>query len=213
MVMARIIKRLSDFLVALVGLLILSPLILAIAIAIYINMGSPIVFSQPRPGKNAWSFIFYKFRTMKDEYDANGNFLPDEQRITPLGRFLRRTSLDELPQLWNILKGEMSLVGPRPLLHDYLPYYSETEMKRHNMLPGVTGLAQVNGRNKLPWNERLALDVYYVENWSFLLDCQIILKTIFKVLKSDSVTVVPNVLMKDLHDERQSLEAKEGFTG
>lgn len=201
--MTRIIKRLFDFVAALVGLVILSPLLVVIAIAIYIRMGHPILFTQPRPGKDGRIFTFYKFRTMTYECDSNGNLLPDEKRLIAVGKFLRQTSLDELPQLWNVIKGDMSLVGPRPLLQEYLTYYSDKEMKRHNMRPGVTGLAQISGRNELPWNERLALDVYYVENWSLLLDAKVLFKTIYKVLLREAVTVIPNVIMEDLNVERQ----------
>lgn len=205
MLLPGFIKRLLDFIIALVGLLILFPVIVVIAIAIYIQMGRPIIFAQPRPGKDCRIFTFYKFRTMTDERDRDGNLLPDEQRLTAIGKFLRQTSLDELPQLWNVLKGDMSLVGPRPLLLDYLPYYSEQEIKRHDMFPGVTGLAQISGRNELPWNERLALDVYYIENWSLLLDFKILLKTVYKVWRREAVAVVPNAIMQDLDAERQSI--------
>ena len=180
--MNRSIKRLCDVLAALVGLIVLVPLLIAIAIAIYISMGRPILFTQPRPGKNGRLFTFYKFRTMGPAYDANGEFIPDDQRLTPLGRFLRKTSLDELPQLWNILTGDMSFVGPRPLLAEYLDYYTPEQARRHQVKPGITGWAQVNGRQNIPFSRRLQLDVYYVEHWSLYFDFKILLLTIVKVL-------------------------------
>jgi sugar transferase EpsL len=178
----RSIKRLCDVLAALVGLIVLVPLLIAIAIAIYMSMGRPILFTQPRPGKNGRLFTFYKFRTMGHAYDANGEFIPDDQRLTPLGRFLRKTSLDELPQLWNILTGDMSFVGPRPLLAEYLDYYTPEQARRHQVKPGITGWAQVNGRQNIPFSRRLQLDVYYVEHWSLYFDFKILLLTIVKVL-------------------------------
>ena len=177
-----LIKRLFDFGGALVGLIVLAPIFLAIAITIYINMGNPIVFTQSRPGKNGRIFSFYKFRTMGAAYEANGEFIPDDQRLTSLGRFLRKTSLDELPQLWNILKGDMSFVGPRPLLAEYLDYYTPEQARRHEVKPGITGWAQVNGRQNIPFSRRLQLDVYYVDHWNLLFDLKILLLTFVKVL-------------------------------
>lgn len=197
------IKCILDRVVAAIALLIFSPVILIVAIAIHIRMGSPVVFTQARPGKYSRIFNVYKFRTMTDDRDADGNLLPDTQRLTSLGKFLRKTSLDELPQLWNVVRGEMSFVGPRPLLPRYLPYYSDREKKRHNVVPGITGLAQINGRNNLPWDERLALDVEYVENWSLFLDLKILVKTVAKVLLRESVAVAPSEILKDLDDERK----------
>ncbi len=208
---SKIIKYILDRFIAAIAAIAFSPLLLAVAIAIYARMGGPIVFTQPRPGQGGHIFNFYKFRTMTSECDINGNLLPDEQRLTAIGEFLRKTSLDELPQLWNVLKGDMSLVGPRPLVPKYLPYYSERELKRHDVLPGITGLAQVNGRNALAWNERLALDVFYVENWSLWLDIQILLKTVYKVLRRDSIAVAPSSIMMDLDDERRQSDRQENF--
>lgn len=150
-------------------------------------MGSPVVFTQPRPGQNSRVFRFYKFRTMTDERDAQGNFLPDEIRLTPFGQFIRKTSLDELPQLWNILKGDMSFVGPRPLMVKYLDRYTPEQARRHNVLPGITGLAQVKGRNAISWEEKFKLDVWYVDNWSLWLDLKILVMTVFKVLRQDGI--------------------------
>ncbi|MEG4486053.1 sugar transferase [Microcoleus sp. D2_18a_B4] len=203
---SRLIKWLFDRLGAAIALLIFSPILLIVAIAIHIRMGSPVFFTQARPGKDSRIFNVYKFRTMTSERDAEGNLLPDKQRLTSLGQFLRKTSLDELPQLWNVLKGQMSFVGPRPLLPRYLPYFSEKETKRHDVLPGITGLAQINGRNHLLWDERLAFDVYYVENWSLFMDVKILVQTVEKVLRREAVAVVPSYIMKDLDDERKQCD-------
>ena len=165
-------KRLLDCIMALIGLIVLSPLMFIIAVLVRIKLGSPVIFKQPRPGLNEGIFTLYKFRTMIDERDQNGELLPDERRLTAFGRWLRSTSFDELPELWNILKGDMSFVGPRPLLVDYLPFYNEKQRKRHRVRPGLTGLAQVSGRNALAWEERFALDVQYVDNVSFLGICR-----------------------------------------
>jgi lipopolysaccharide/colanic/teichoic acid biosynthesis glycosyltransferase len=186
-------KPLLDRLVAAIVLLILSPVLLIVGIASYIRMGSPIVFSQQRPGKDGQIFTCYKFRTMTNDRDSDGNLLPDAQRLTGFGKFLRQTSLDELIQLWSVLKGEMSFVGPRPLLIEYLPYYSERERKRHSVLPGITGLAQIRGRNRLAWDERLELDVQYVENQSFALDISILFQTVGKVIARSDIDVDTNV--------------------
>jgi lipopolysaccharide/colanic/teichoic acid biosynthesis glycosyltransferase len=207
MVRAQLMKRWCDVIAASVGLVLLAPVLAVITIAIYLKMGHPILFTQLRPGKEGKVFTFVKFRTMKNSRDSEGNFFPDQQRLTNLGRFLRETSLDELPQLWNVLEGNMSLVGPRPLLLDYMPYYSATEMQRHRVLPGITGLAQINGRNLLPWDERLALDVYYVDHWSLQLDLKILLKTMIKILQRDSVVVIPDTVLQNFHEERQSAES------
>lgn len=175
-------KRPLDFIMALLGLIILSPLLLVIAILVRIKLGSPVIFKQPRPGLNEEIFTLYKFRTMTDERDENGELLPDEVRLTSFGKFLRSTSLDELPELWNILKGDMSFVGPRPLLVQYLPYYTDEEKRRHDVRPGLTGLAQINGRNMADWEERLKLDVRYVDSLSFCLDLIIFFRTINRVI-------------------------------
>ncbi|MEJ6480229.1 sugar transferase [Nostoc punctiforme UO1] len=187
---SRLIKSILDRFVAAIALLALSPVILIIAIAIYFRMGYPVIFIQPRPGKNARIFNFYKFRTMTDECDAKGNLLPDEKRLTPFGEFLRQTSLDELPQLWNVLKGDMSLVGPRPLLVQYLDRYSLEQARRHNVKPGITGWAQINGRRLLDgcWEEKFRLDIWYIDNWNLWLDLKILVLTLFKVWKKENIS-------------------------
>ena len=195
-------KRVVDIVLATMALVILSPVALVVALVIYFTMGSPVIFRQERAGLHGKPFVMYKFRTMLDLRDEKGNLLPDEERLTRVGRFLRRLSLDEIPQLWNVLKGDMSLVGPRPLLVEYLPYYTDREKKRHSVLPGITGWAQINGRNNLPWDERLEMDVWYVENWSLLLDIKILLITLLKVLRRENVCVSPRSVMLDLDKER-----------
>lgn len=197
------LKRPLDFILSLLAIIILSPLFLLIAILVKINLGSPVIFKQERPGLNEKIFVMYKFRTMTDEKNENGVLLPDSLRITRLGKFLRSTSLDELPELFNILKGDMSFVGPRPLLIRYLPYYTDTERLRHSVRPGLTGLAQVNGRNNLDWDNRLATDVDYVNNITFIQDVKIILKTIIKTIKREDVTIVDKAPLKDLDVERR----------
>lgn len=180
--MQQRIKRGLEFIIALIGVILASPILLIIAILVRIKLGSPIFFRQARVGLNGEIFEMVKFRTMKDAYDSEGNLLPDEERLTAFGSFLRKSSLDELPELWNVLKGDMSLVGPRPLLVEYLPLYSEEQMKRHNVRPGITGYAQVNGRNNISWTKKFELDVYYVENFSLWLDIKILFQTVAKVL-------------------------------
>ncbi len=179
---AKYIKRLLDFLLSLLGLVILSPLLVILIILVRVKLGSPVFFGQKRPGYQQKIFLLHKFRTMTDERDENGNLLPDKDRLTSFGRFLRKTSLDELPELFNILKGDMSFIGPRPLLPEYLPYYTEREQLRHTVRPGLTGLAQASGRNMVNWDRRLAYDVEYVENLSFAMDCKVIVKTVQTVL-------------------------------
>jgi len=181
------LKRLFDLMVSLVLLIIFSIPMLVVAILILFNMGSPIIFKQKRPGLHGEVFHIYKFRTMKNSKDKNGNLLPNDQRITNLGKLLRKLSLDELPQLFNVAKGDISLVGPRPLLVDYLELYSSEQARRHNVKPGITGWAQVNGRNAISWEERFKLDVWYVDNQSFLLDLKILFMTLLKVFKSEGV--------------------------
>ncbi|EGP5242860.1 sugar transferase [Enterococcus faecium] len=181
-------KRILDILLSGIALIVLSPIILIVGILVRIKLGSPIIFKQERPGKSEKIFSMYKFRTMTDERDHNGEYLPDEIRLTKFGKMLRATSLDELPELWNILKGDMSIVGPRPLLVEYLPLYSEKQRKRHNVRPGLTGLAQVNGRNAISWEEKFEYDYLYIENYSFTKDISIIWHTIKKVLKHDGIT-------------------------
>lgn len=177
------IKRLLDIVISLVALVVLSPVLLIVAILVRCKLGSPVIFHQERPGYNEKIFKLCKFRTMTDERDENGELLPDEIRLTRFGKLLRSTSLDELPELLNILRGDMSLIGPRPLLVRYLPYYTEGERHRHDVRPGLTGLAQVNGRNALGWEDRFAYDIEYVENLTFVMDVKIIGMTIGKVLK------------------------------
>lgn len=184
------VKRLVDVTLSLTGLLLFAPIMLLAALAIRLTMGSPVLFRQVRPGLNERPFTICKFRTMRLSDGPDGRPLPDVQRITPLGRFLRRTSLDELPQLWNVLKGEMSLIGPRPLLMEYLPYYLPQERVRHLMRPGITGLAQVSGRTMLGWDQRLALDAEYVNNWSLWLDAKLFWRTVGKVVAQADIAEV-----------------------
>lgn len=182
------IKRLFDVIVALGGIIILSPILLVCMILIKCKLGSPIFFKQRRIGKNNKEFEMIKFRTMKDLVDNDGNLLPDEERMTKLGMILRSLSIDELPEFINILKGEMSLIGPRPLLVEYLPLYDDKQIKRHDVTPGLTGWAQVNGRNSLSWCEKFELDVWYVENWSLYLDVRIFFLTFYKVFKREGIS-------------------------
>ena len=181
------LKRSIDILASLIGIILLLPILLIVAILVRCKLGSPIFFTQDRVGKDNKIFKMIKFRTMTDKRDKFGELLPDEERLTSFGKFLRSTSIDELPELINVLKGDMSLVGPRPLLVKYLPLYSEEQLKRHRVRPGITGLAQVNGRNTISWTEKFKLDVAYVENYSFLLDIKILFLTIYKVLKRDDI--------------------------
>ncbi|WP_407029074.1 sugar transferase [Vibrio cholerae] len=181
-------KRLFDLFASFLGLLVLSPIIVIVAWKIRKNLGSPVLFRQTRPGLNGQPFEMIKFRTMKDAVDANGNPLPDSERMTPFGDKLRNSSLDELPELWNVLKGEMSLVGPRPLLMQYLPLYSKEQARRHEVRPGVTGWAQINGRNAISWEEKFKLDVWYVDNRSFWLDLRILLLTVKKVFVKEGIS-------------------------
>ena len=185
-------KRILDILLSGIALIVFSPIILIVGILVRIKLGSPIIFKQERPGKSEKIFSMYKFRTMTDERDHNGEYLPDEIRLTKFGKTLRATSLDELPELWNILKGDMSIVGPRPLLVEYLPLYSEKQRKRHNVRPGLTGLAQVNGRNAISWEEKFDLDVYYVDKISFFNDLIIIIQTCKKVIKKENINTINN---------------------
>ncbi len=190
------LKRLLDVTVALVALLMLAPLLAALALLIRWKLGTPIIFLQRRPGLHGKPFTLYKFRTMTDERDEQGNLLPDEQRLTRLGRFLRSTSLDELPELWNVLKGDMSLVGPRPLLMEYLDRYTPEQARRHEVKPGITGWAQVNGRNALSWEEKFKLDVWYVDNQSFWLDMKILFLTICHLIKREGINQPGHVTME-----------------
>ena len=181
------IKRLFDIIATSATILILSPVIITAALIVRLKMGVPVFFKQKRPGLHGKPFIIYKFRTMTDKKDHDGKVLPDEMRLTPLGKFLRRFSIDELPQLFNVIRGDLSLVGPRPLLMEYLPLYTPESARRHDVKPGITGWAQVNGRNALSWDERFRLDVWYVYNRSFMLDLKILWLTFIKVFRKEGI--------------------------
>ncbi|WP_180134334.1 sugar transferase [Acinetobacter sp. YH12071] len=181
------LKRLLDIIIASIALILLSPLYFYVAHKVKKNLGSPVLFRQVRPGLHGKPFEMIKFRSMKDAVDAQGNLLPDSERLTPFGNMLRSSSLDEMPELWNVIKGDMSIVGPRPLLMEYLPLYNEEQAKRHLVRPGMTGHAQVNGRNAISWEEKFKLDTWYVENQSVWLDFKIMLKTVKKVLAKDGI--------------------------
>ena len=189
---SKYFKRCFDFTGALLLIALLSPLYIAVYLLVRLNMGSPAIFTQDRPGKDGKIFRLYKFRSMTSETDADGKLLPDVQRITKFGKFIRKTSLDEIPQFFNILKGDMSFIGPRPLLVRYLPYYTERERLRHSVRPGVTGLAQVNGRNAISWKTKFAYDVKYAENISFMGDVKIAVETVKKVLKRSDIKLAAN---------------------
>ncbi len=188
-------KRLFDLFAASLIFLLLWPLMLLLAGLIYWKIGWPVLFRQVRPGLHAKPFTMYKFRTMLDVVDADGSPLPDVLRMTTIGRFLRASSLDELPELWNVIKGDMSLVGPRPLLMEYVPLYNSEQLRRHEALPGITGWAQVNGRNALTWDEKFKLDLWYVENRTFKLDCKVLWLTIWKVMLGDGVSAAGSATM------------------
>lgn len=181
-------KRLLDIIIASIALILLSPLYFFVAYKVKKNLGSPVLFRQVRPGLHGKPFEMVKFRTMRDAVDAQGNSLPDSERLIPFGKMLRSSSLDEMPELWNVIKGEMSIVGPRPLLTEYLPLYNTEQAKRHNVRPGMTGHAQVNGRNAIGWEEKFKLDTWYVDNQSTLLDFKIMFKTVHKVLAKDDIS-------------------------
>ena len=200
---AKYIKRILDLILSLMTLILLMPLMLIIGILVAINLGNPIIFKQKRPGKDEKIFTLYKFRTMTDEKDEKGKLLPDSQRLTKFGKFLRSTSLDELPELINIIKGDMAIVGPRPLLVEYLPYYTEEEKHRHDVRPGLTGLAQVNGRNLLEWDERLKKDLEYINSISVKNDLFIIFRTIINVIKRKDIAVGREHNMLSLNKERE----------
>lgn len=202
------IKRILDIIISGIALLLLSPVFLILAILVRTKLGCPVIFHQERPGYREKIFTLCKFRTMTDERDENGELLPDARRLTPFGSFLRKTSLDELPELWNIFKGDMSLIGPRPLLIGYLPYYTERERLRHTVRPGLTGLSQVSGRNFLGWDERLAKDVEYVEHLSFLMDVKVFFRTIAVVFHSEDVSVDSEAVECYLWEIREKREDK-----
>ncbi len=184
----KYVKRILDFIISLCAGIILSPVFLIVAVLVRVKLGSPVIFKQERPGRDEKIFRLYKFRSMTDEKDENGQLLPDEVRLNRFGKILRSTSLDELPELWNIIKGDMSIIGPRPLLVSYLPLYNSRQKKRHEVRPGLTGLAQANGRNAISWEERFELDVSYVENISFLMDLSIFCKTVYSVIKREGIS-------------------------
>ncbi|MBQ6517507.1 MAG: sugar transferase [Anaerolineaceae bacterium] len=191
------LKRVFDILVSLAGLILLFPLLLILALLVRINLGAPVFFRQERPGYHEKIFRLYKFRSMKDARDKNGNELPDEERLSKFGRLLRASSLDELPELFNVLKGEMSLVGPRPLLVKYLPLYNAEQHRRHDVLPGITGWAQVNGRNAISWEEKFRLDVWYVDHWTPLLDLKILFLTVKKVFVREGISAKNSATMEE----------------
>ncbi len=196
-------KRLVDLLITIPGLLVLLPVMGVVAAVVLIVDGPPVFFRQKRPGLRGEIFTVYKFRTMRGGMDETGHPLPDSQRVTRLGNFLRATSLDELPELWNVLRGEMSIVGPRPLLVEYLPRYSAEQARRHDVLPGVTGWAQINGRNALTWEEKFRLDVWYVDNWSLWLDLKILLITVVKVLRREGISQPGQATMEEFKGSPQ----------
>lgn len=201
----RFFKRPLDILCALLALIVFCWLYALVALLVRVKLGSPVLFKQERPGKNEKIFKLYKFRTMTDEKDGNGDLLPDEARLTGFGRFLRKTSLDELPEALNILRGDMSVVGPRPLLISYLPWYSETEKHRHDVRPGLTGLAQVSGRNFVSWDNRLAFDVEYVNSITLKKDLSIVWNTIGKFIKKQDIAVDTHSVESNFADERRTL--------
>ncbi|MEN3001407.1 MAG: sugar transferase [Armatimonadota bacterium] len=196
-VAARVTKRVLDILISATLLVVLSPLLGALALLVWRQMGRPILFRQLRPGLHGKPFFIYKFRTMTEERDAEGRLLPDSERLTPFGKWLRATSLDELPELFNVLKGEMSLVGPRPLLMEYLERYTPEQARRHEVKPGITGWAQIHGRNALSWDEKFKLDVWYVDNWSLWLDIKILWRTLWIVLRREGISAEGHATMPE----------------
>lgn len=198
----QIIKRIFDVIVSALGLILLSPLLLILAVLVRINLGTPVFFRQERPGLNEKIFTLYKFRSMKNAADSKGNMLPDEARLSVFGKILRASSLDELPELFNVLKGEMSLVGPRPLLVKYLDLYSPEQHRRHEVLPGITGWAQVNGRNAVGWEDRFRMDVWYVDHWTPLLDLKILLLTVKKVFIHEGISAENQATMEEFKGSR-----------
>lgn len=200
----KYIKRLMDFILSLMAIIVLSPVFLIVAILVKIKLGSPVIFKQQRPGLNEIIFTMYKFRTMTDHRDENGELLPNHMRLTKFGRLLRSTSLDELPELFNILKGDMSIVGPRPLLIEYLPLYNEQQRKRHIVRPGLTGLAQINGRNAISWEDKFRFDLQYVENVTFINDLRIVVSTIAKVFKREGINSSSEVTMEKFTGSKES---------
>ena len=203
------LKRLLDIIIASIALILLSPLYAFVAYKVKKNLGSPVLFRQVRPGLHGKPFEMIKFRTMKDAVDAQNNPLPDSERLTPFGKMLRSTSLDEMPELWNVIKGDMSVVGPRPLLTEYLPLYTAEQAKRHHVRPGMTGHAQVNGRNAIGWEEKFKLDTWYVENQSTLLDFKIMFKTVHKVLAKDDISAEGEVTMTKFTGTKTTIDERK----
>ena len=203
------LKRLLDIIIAAIALILLSPLYAFVAYKVKKNLGSPVLFRQVRPGLHGKPFEMIKFRTMRDALDAQGNPLPDSERLTPFGKMLRSSSLDEMPELWNVIKGDMSIVGPRPLLTEYLPLYNAEQAKRHNVRPGMTGHAQVNGRNAISWEEKFKLDTWYVENQSTRLDFKIMFKTVHKVLAKDDISAEGEVTMTKFTGTKATIDERK----
>lgn len=202
-------KRPLDILCALAALIVFSWLYIIVAILVRVKLGSPVIFKQPRPGKDEKIFNLYKFRSMTDERDENGELLPDEVRLTKFGKLLRATSLDELPEAFNILKGDMSVVGPRPLMARYLKYYNDVEKRRHDVRPGLSGYAQIHGRNDVNWDERLKLDIYYVDHVSFIMDIRILLDTVLVVMKRDGISTDEMVNFDDFRKKQWEMDAEK----
>ena len=197
------VKRFFDLAIAVPSVIVISPVFILIGFFVRMKIGSPVVFRQVRPGLHGRSFVIYKFRTMTDERDEDGNLLPDGERLTSLGQFLRKTSMDELPEFFNVIKGDMSIVGPRPLLMQYLDRYTPEQARRHEVKPGLTGWAQVNGRNAISWEDKFKLDVWYVDNWSFWLDVKIIAMTVWKVLRREGISQKGEATMEEFWGIKQ----------
>ena len=202
-------KRAFDVISVLIGLILLSPLLLVVAVIVRIKLGSPVIFKQQRPGLHGNPFFMYKFRTMTDARDTDGNLMPDEERLPAFGKFLRSTSLDELPELFCVLKGDMSLIGPRPLMMKYLPRYTPQQARRHEVKPGITGWAQVNGRNAISWEEKFQLDVWYVDNWNMWIDFKILLKTFTSVFQREGITQYGHVTAEEFMGTEQKIDSNE----
>ena len=202
--MHHFVKRLFDIITSAAGLIVISPLLVVLAVLVRLKLGYPILFCQQRPGLGGKTFVIYKFRTMTDQCDASGNLLPDSQRLPAFGRFLRSTSFDELPELLNVLKGDMSIVGPRPLMMRYLSRYTTEQARRHEVKPGITGWAQINGRNAISWEDKFKLDVWYVDNWTLWLDMKIILKSVWMVITREGITQQGRATMDEFMGTRQN---------
>jgi len=211
--MRHFIKRLFDIISSAAGLIVISPLLVVLAVLVRLKLGSPILFRQQRPGLGGKAFVIYKFRTMTDQRDASGNLLPDEQRLPAFGRFLRSTSFDELPELLNVLKGDMSIVGPRPLMMKYLSRYATEQVRRHEVKPGITGWAQINGRNAISWEDKFKLDVWYVDNWTLWLDVKIILKSIWMVVTKQGITQQGRATMDEFMGTQQKTASSNVCSG